>query len=66
MRSLIEALLSFAPWVISMYLLYWLEISATWTAETAHRDKYSVLVLVIGMGLSFLVYSLLNKRKQKP
>lgn len=65
MRSLIENVLSFVPWVLSMYLLYWLESSGTWTTETPHRDKYSILVLVAGMGLSLLIYSLFQKRGEK-
>ena len=62
MRSVIESLLALIPWILSMYLLYWLEVSGTWTTETQHRDKMSLLILLIGMGLSFLVYSLFARR----
>ena len=62
MRSVIESLLALIPWILSMYLLYWLEVSGTWTTETHHRDKMALLILLIGMGLSFLVYSLFARR----
>ena len=62
MRLAIESLLAFVPWILSMYLLYWLEVTGTWTTDTQYRDKMSVLILLIGMGLSFLVYSLFARR----
>ena len=65
MRTVIETMLAFLPSVLCMYLLFWLESSGTWTTETPHRDKYSFVVLAIGMGLSFLVYSLFNKKAVK-
>jgi hypothetical protein len=40
-----------------MYTLYWLETAEIWTIETAHRDKMTIVILVVGMGLSFLVQS---------
>jgi len=60
----LEIGLAFAPWVISMFLLYWLENGQIWTTETAHRGKISVAILLIGMGLSFLVHSYFAKRQQ--
>jgi len=50
-----------APWLISMYTLYWLEYDEIWSPDTSHRGKFSVIILIIGMGLSFLVYSRLFK-----
>ena len=64
-RRALEVLITFLPWVISMYVLYWLEHNEIWTTETPHRGKTSVAILVIGMGLTFLVYSSLAKREQK-
>jgi len=64
-RRSLEVAIAFTPWVISMYLLYWLEYGAIWTTETAHRGKISVAILVAGMGLSFLVQSQIAKRKSK-
>lgn len=52
------------PWLISMYVLYWLEYGGIWTTETAHRGKMAVVILAVGMGLSFLVQSHFTKRGQ--
>jgi len=57
--------IAFTPWVISMFVLYWLEYGEVWTTETAHRGKTSVAILVTGMVLSFLVQSRFSKQKQK-
>ena len=57
--------IAFTPWLISMYIFYWLDYNETWTSETAHRGKISVAILVVGMGLSFLVQSHFAKRAQK-
>ena len=62
-RHLLEVAIAFVPWVISMYLLYWLEYGEIWSTETAHRGKISVAILVAGMGLSFLVKSRLAARR---
>ncbi|NKB39435.1 MAG: hypothetical protein GKR93_20060 [Gammaproteobacteria bacterium] len=64
-RHVLEVAIAFAPWLVSMYLLYWLEYGKIWTVETAHRDKISIVILVIGMALSFLIHSYFAKRKQK-
>ena len=53
------------PWVISLYVLFWLESGEIWTTDTAHRGKITGAILVLGMGLSFLVKSYFAKRKQK-
>ena len=65
MRFAIESLLAFVPWILSMYLLYWLEVTGIWTTETQHRDKISVLILAFGMALSFFVHSLFAKRTRE-
>jgi hypothetical protein len=56
-RHATQVAIAFAPWVVSMYTLYWLEYGEIWTTETAHRGKISVVILALGMGLSFLVHS---------
>lgn len=53
------------PWLLSMYVFYWLDSSGTWTSETPHRGKISVAILVAGMALSFVIYSYLARRAQK-
>jgi hypothetical protein len=63
-RHALQIAAAFAPWVVSMFALYWLEYGQIWTTETAHRGKISVTILVIGMGLSFLVHSYFTKRRQ--
>jgi hypothetical protein len=62
-RHALEVAVAFTPWVISMYVLYWLEYGEIWTTETAHRGKLSVTILAVGMGLSFLVQSRITRRK---
>ena len=64
-RHALEVVIAFMPWVISTYVLYWLEYGEIWTTETAHRGKTAGAILAVGMGLSFLVKSYFNKRKRK-
>ena len=59
-----KALIAFIPWVISMYILYWLEYGEVWTTATPHRGKTSVIILLVGMGLSFLLYTRLFNHKK--
>ena len=63
-RHALEIAIAFTPWVIAMYVLYWLDSSGIWTSETAHRGKLSVAILVAGMGVSFLVHSHFTRRRQ--
>ena len=64
-RYALKVALSFTPWVISMYVLYWLDYGEIWSTETAHRGKIAVAILVAGMGLSFLLHSFLSRPKQQ-
>jgi len=64
-RYAIEVAIAFTPWVISMYVLYWLDYNEIWTSETAHRGKIAVVILAIGMGLSFLVQSYFSRHDRK-
>ena len=64
-RHALRVAIAFTPWLISMYVLYWLEYGEVWTTETAHRGKISVAILALGMGLSFLVQSHFANREQK-
>jgi hypothetical protein len=64
-RNALEIAITFVPWVISMYTLYWLQYGEIWTTETAHRGKISVAILAVGMGLSFLVKSHFDKSYRK-
>jgi len=62
-RNALKVAIAFIPWVISMYVLYWLEYGEIWTTETAHRGKTSVAILTLGMVASFLLYSHFARRK---
>ena len=62
-RSALRIAVAMTPWLISMYMLYWLEHGEIWTTETAHRGKISVLILVIGMLSSFLIMSYFTARQ---
>lgn len=64
-RQALKVAIAFAPWLLSMYVLYWLEYGDIWTSETAHRGKIAVAVLAVGMGLSFLVQSRFARHGQK-
>ena len=53
------------PWLLSMYVFYYLDSSGTWSSETPHRGKISVAILAAGMALSFIIYSLLAGRARQ-
>ena len=65
-RNALQIAVAFAPWVISLFVLYWLEYGEIWTTETAHRGKTTGAILALGMGLSFLVKSYFVKRNRMP
>ena len=65
-RSALEVAIAFTPWVISMYVLYWLEYGEIWTTETAHRGKIAGAIVGLGMALSFLLKSYFAKRNRTP
>lgn len=62
-RRALEVAIAFAPWLLSTYVLYYLQYGEIWTTETAHRGKISIAILALGMGLSFLVHSYFAKRQ---
>ncbi len=64
-RLVVESALALAPWLLAIYVFYWLDASGTWTADTPHRGKLSVVLLASGMFLSFLVQSWFQKRRRK-
>jgi len=63
-RRAFEVVATMTPWILAMYVVYWLDHNQIWSSETAHRGKITVTILVIGMGLSFLIYSRLSSRKR--
>ena len=54
--------LALMPWVASMWLFWWLDASGTWTPETPHRGKFSVMLMGTGMVVSFLLLTRFGKR----
>ncbi|MEM9533395.1 MAG: hypothetical protein AAGA23_20910 [Pseudomonadota bacterium] len=60
----VARILATVPWLLAMYLFYWLDSSGTWTVETPHRGKLSVMILGTGMLLSFFAHSLLLRKRQ--
>lgn len=60
-RKVIESVGPFLPWVLSLYLLYRLEQSGVWTADTPFRELMSVGVLVIGLAGSFGLHTYLRR-----
>ena len=63
-QILAKVVIALVPWVLSMFTLYWLEYGEIWTTATPHRGKTSVIILMIGMGLSFLLYCRLFKHQK--
>ena len=53
------------PWLAAMYVFYWLDASGTWTSDTPHRGKLSVMILGSGMLVSFLLHSYLAGRGRR-
>ncbi len=64
-RYALKVATAMLPWVIAMYLFYWLDSSGTWTSETAHRGKISGAILGTGMALSFLLWSHFARHETK-
>ena len=65
MLRILRIAVALAPWIIAMYAFYWLDSSGTWTSETPHRGKISVVILGAGMAISFLVHSYLSEHQKK-
>jgi hypothetical protein len=64
-RHALKTIIGFTPWLMSMYLLYWFESSKIWTSATDHRDIKTLLILAIGMSLSFLLLSYFSHREKR-
>ena len=61
----LKLLIAFTPWVLACFTFYWLHTSGTWSSETPHRGKMSVILLGTGMVLSFLIQSRFIRKKRK-
>lgn len=58
----LKILISLIPWSITLYIQFWLERDAVWEVSMPYRSLISVVLLVVGMGLSFVLYNWLNKK----
>ena len=58
----LKIVVAFIPWILASYAFFWLHDSGTWTVDTPHRGKISVVILGTGMVASFLLHSWLSKR----
>ena len=66
MAKAVRIAVAFIPWILASYAFFWLHDSGTWTIDTPHRGKISVVILGAGMLSSFLLHSWLsNHRKSK-
>ena len=63
--SWLKIVVALAPCILSMYLLYYLGKYEIWVPETPHRDKMTIVILVIGMAMSFFARSYFVKRTKK-
>ncbi len=65
MLKSLKIVLAIVPWVAANYAFFWLDSSGTWTSDTPHRGKLSVLILASGLLLSFLLHSWLSRGERK-
>lgn len=52
--------LALLPWAFALYLHYRFEHGGVWDVDMPFRALISVVILTLGMGLSFFLHSLLN------
>ena len=61
----LRAFLALAPLIGAMYALYYFGKCEVWIPETPHRDKITLAILVLGVSISFWLYSLINPKKKR-
>ena len=52
------------PWLVALYLHFWLVENGVWAAEQPYRGLMSVLLLALGMLISFLLHGRLKARRK--
>ena len=52
------------PWLVALYLHFWLVEKGVWAAEQPYRGLMSVLLLALGMLISFLLHGRLKARRK--
>ena len=60
---LMKSVVSFLPWIISIYFFYWLDQHVL-TIDTPHRGKLSVIIMSTGMVLSLLLWTYFKEKKK--
>jgi len=51
------------PWLIALYLHFWLVQNDGWSPEQLYRGPMSVLLLALGMLMSFLLHGRLEAKR---
>ena len=57
-----KKVMALLPFIVSMYFLYFLEKVEIWSPEMPHRDKITIVTLILGMGISFYLLSAIKKK----
>jgi hypothetical protein len=52
------------PWLVALYLHLWLVESEAWAPEQSYRGLMSLLLLALGMLISFLLHGRLKVRRK--
>ena len=53
-----------SPWLVALYLHFWLAESEAWAPEQPYRGLMSVLLLALGMFISFLLHGRFQARRK--
>ena len=51
------------PWLIALYLHFWLVKNDSWSPEQPYRGLISALLLALGMLMSFLLHGRLEAKR---
>ena len=63
MRRLMGWCVVMVPWLVVLYLHFWLVESEAWAPEQSYRGLMSLLLLALGMLISFLLHGRLKVRR---
>ena len=64
MRRLMGWCVVMVPWLAALYLHFWLVESEAWAPEQSYRGLMSLLLLALGMLISFLLHGCLKVRRK--
>ncbi len=59
-RHMLRITIALVPWGLSLFLHYWLEHTCAWDVQMGGRALISVIMLAIGMALSFVLHAKLS------